>query len=62
MLHRCAVLPCRKRAYSDLTGCEVSTIYGYRFVCGCGERGKVRAVYSLARLDLIAHRESLVQS
>jgi len=60
MLHRVNVLPCRRIEFSDLTGCETSSIYGYRAVCSCGYRGRVKASYSLARLDLIQHRRDRV--
>lgn len=61
MLHRCAVLPCRKRAYSDLTGCETSSIYGYRATCSCGFRGKVLGRYVDAREDLLTHRQEMAK-
>jgi hypothetical protein len=42
MLHVVKMVPCRRREFSDLTGCETSSIYGYRLVCSCGYRSKVR--------------------
>jgi hypothetical protein len=59
VFHKCAVLPCRTLTYSNVIGCEVLTIVGYRFVCKCGERGKVRKSFAIARCDLSAHRQGL---
>jgi hypothetical protein len=42
MLHAVKIIPCRRREFSDLTGCETSSIYGYRLICSCGYRSKIR--------------------
>lgn len=59
MLHRVTVVPLRRREFSDLTGCDVSSVYGFRAVCTCGWAGKIRARVDVARLDLREHRADL---
>jgi hypothetical protein len=62
MLHACQVVACKRKAFSDLTGCETLTTYGYRFVCSCGERGKVRGEYAVARAESLTHRQKIAES
>jgi len=62
MLHRVNVIPQRRREYSAITGCDVSSVYGFRAVCSCGWKGKVRARVSVARLDLREHRGDLLRT
>jgi hypothetical protein len=42
MLHRVKITACRRREFSELSGCETSSIYGYRLVCSCGWKSKIR--------------------
>lgn len=59
MLHVCRIVPCKRKTFSDLTGCETLAVYGYRFVCSCEERGKVRKTFALAGMDSAEHRQRI---
>jgi hypothetical protein len=61
MLHRCEIIACKRRAFSELTGCETLTTYGYRFSCSCGERGKVRRAYAVASDEGRTHRQEITK-
>jgi hypothetical protein len=56
VLHRIGVLPVRfTRDHPELQVRAVR-IVGYRFVCSCGEEGRTRNTYALARIDAAGHR------
>jgi hypothetical protein len=56
MLHAIAVRPQSSRRHEAGLGCTVSHVYGYRAVCSCGWRGRVRGSVSGARADGLDHR------
>jgi hypothetical protein len=56
MLHHIGVLPVRFVYDHPELSVRASRIVGYRMVCTCGERGKVRGSFSGARVDLREHR------
>jgi hypothetical protein len=56
MLHHIGVLPVRFVYDHPELSVRASRIVGYRMVCTCGERGKVRGSFSGARADLREHR------
>jgi hypothetical protein len=59
MFHHVNVIPQRRKTFSELSGCEALSIYGYRPVCSCGWRGSVRPGFHAARLDGRDHRVNL---
>jgi hypothetical protein len=59
ILHRVNIVPQRRKGFSELTGCDVLSIYGYRAVCSCGWRGRVRRDMRLARVESREHRVDL---
>jgi hypothetical protein len=59
ILHRVNIVPQRRKGFSELTGCDVLSIYGYRAVCSCGWRGSVRPEVRAARVDHRDHRVNL---
>jgi hypothetical protein len=59
VLHRLTVVPLRRRAFSELSGCDTLSVYGFRAVCSCGWAGKIRSSMAVARLDLSEHRVDL---
>lgn len=61
MLHRVTISPLRHREFSDLTGCDVSSIYGFRASCVCGWKGKTRRTVAVARLDFAEHKLDLLR-
>ena len=55
MRHRVKVSPVRVHSYNPELACHVVTIIGYRKVCSCGGRSKVRRSLGIARADRIDH-------
>jgi hypothetical protein len=56
VLHRIGVLPVRFTREVPEWQVRAVRIVGYRMVCSCGERGKVRSTYALGRVDAASHR------
>jgi hypothetical protein len=56
MLHHIGVLPVRFTYDHPELSVRASRIVGYRMVCTCGERGRVRDTYRRASVDLREHR------
>jgi len=42
MSHRVTISPVRKRERDDDLGCDVTRIIGYRLVCTCGQKSRVK--------------------
>lgn len=56
MLHATHVEPHRIGFDHPELSVRAVRVVGYRFLCSCGERGKSRGTYALARIDAQAHR------
>lgn len=55
MLHAIRYVAVRHREYVASMGCDVSRIVGYRWVCSCGERGKISPTVAGARATTAEH-------
>jgi hypothetical protein len=59
VLHLFKIEPLRIRYDSDVLNVRAVRGVGYRFRCECGEQGKRCETWIGARLDGLAHRESV---